>query len=91
MQVLCKASSAAGDIQCSVCGQNFQVYWERTNPAEREAAREQILSALAEQHTSNHGTDAHKACFNVPEWNGSPRYSGAALLGNAPKAAFQAA
>ena len=91
MQVLCKASTMASDIQCSVCGQNFQVFWERTNSTEREAAREEILAALKAQHTSNRGTDAHRACFNLPEWNGSPKYSGAALLGNAPATTFQAA
>jgi hypothetical protein len=91
MQVLCKASTMASDIQCSVCGQNFQVFWERTNSTEREAAREEILAALKAQHTSNRGPDAHGACFNLPEWNGSPKYSGAALLGNAPATTFQAA
>lgn len=91
MQVLCKTSTVAGDIQCSVCGQNFQLYWERTNVAEREAARAQIMKELAAHHASSLSPEAHQPCFNVPEWNGMPKYSGAALLGNAPKATFQAA
>jgi hypothetical protein len=86
MQVLCKASNTASDIQCEVCGQGFHLYWTRTSHKEREAYRARIQKALREQHADpSHAASAHpSAGFNLPEWTGEPRFSAAALLGNAP-------
>jgi hypothetical protein len=91
MQVLCKASSTTSDIKCDVCGQDFKLYWERTNLAERDASRAQVMEALRAQHANSASADAHEQCFNLPQWNGLPKYSGAALLGNAPSTVFQVA
>jgi hypothetical protein len=86
MQVLCKASKTAGDVQCSVCGQGFLVYWTRTSASERAKMQAVIVRALQAQHAEASGSEAHpEAGFNLPEWNGEPRFSAAALLGNAPE------
>ncbi len=86
MQVLCKASNSASDIRCNVCGQGFLVYWTRTSPAERLAARDGILKALRAHHDESDTVAAHPTeGFNVPEWDGDARDSAAALLGNAPE------
>jgi hypothetical protein len=85
MQVLCKASNTASDIRCSVCGQGFLVYWTRTSREEQAGAREEIQQALRRHHENATGENAHPTSgFNLPAWNGDPRFSAAALLGNAP-------
>jgi hypothetical protein len=84
MQVLCKLSNTVSDVRCKVCGQGFLVYWSRTSKAEQEATRKQVTEALAQQHTDSQGVQAHpRSAFNVPDWAGHARYSGAALLGGA--------
>ena len=85
MQVLCKASTTGNDVRCSVCGQGFLVYWERSTHEEQAEARVSVMKALREQHATCHDQRAHpQTGFNVPEWTGMPAYSAAALLGNAP-------
>ena len=85
MQVLCKASNTASDIRCAVCGQGFLVYWTRNSIEERAAARAGIVQALREQHSDTKEATAHPpSAFNLPDWTGEPRFSAAALLGNAP-------
>jgi hypothetical protein len=86
MQVLCKASNSASDIRCNICGQGFLVYWTRTSPVERAAAREGILKALRAHHDGSDAASVHPtAGFNLPEWDGDAASSAAALLGNAPE------
>ena len=86
MQVLCKASATAGDVQCNVCGQGFLVYWTRTSPEERAEGLQSILDALQAQHHGADTSNAHpQVAFNLPAWAGDPRFSAAALIGNAPK------
>ena len=90
MQVLCKASNTASDVRCNVCGQGFLVYWTRTSVAEREAKRAEITQSLREQHHSSDMPNAHpRTGFHLPEWHGEPRFSAAALLGNAPNWAIR--
>lgn len=86
MQVLCKASEGLGDIQCPVCAQGFLVYWTRTSRKEREARRKDIFEALRQHHAAASSADnVHPTSgFNLPAWEGEPRFSAAALLGNAP-------
>ena len=85
MQVLCKASNTASDIRCNICGQGFLVYWTRTSRKERETRRTEILEALRSHHESASDASVHPTeGFNLPEWHGEPRFSAAALLGNAP-------
>ena len=84
MQVLCKLSNTVSDVRCPVCGQGFLVYWSRTSQTEREATRRQVVESLAEQHTSSKSEHVHpRTGFNIPEWNGVPSFSAAALLGGA--------
>jgi hypothetical protein len=84
MQVLCKLSNTVSDVRCKVCGQGFLVYWSRTSRAEQNETRRHVIEALELHHTSSQTENAHpRTGFNVPEWSGTPRYSGAALLGGA--------
>jgi hypothetical protein len=86
MQVLCKLSTTVNDVQCSVCGQGFVVYWERHSPEEQEEARQLVMQQLAEHHRETNEPGAHPVqSFNVPQWAGLPKFSGAALLGGAPE------
>ena len=85
MQVLCKASNTASDLRCNICGQGFLVYFTRTSPQERAQRRAEILQALRDHHNGDSSHLAHPTTgFNLPEWSGNPRFSAAALLGNAP-------
>ena len=82
MQVLLRKSEEKQDLQCSVCGQGFRVYWERTSLEEQSAMRAIVLKELEQQHVGDRTPAAHPAIpFNVPEWEGPPQFSGAALLG----------
>ena len=84
MQVLCKLSDTVSDVRCKVCGQGFLVYWSRTSQSEQEATLRHVLDALAAHHTTTQTADAHpRSGFNVPDWSGGARFSGAALLGGA--------
>jgi hypothetical protein len=88
MQVFCLATSESelADIQCSVCGQKYALYFERKSNDERLAAIQTVIETLEHHHVEN-GVEvtAHpKAAFNVPEWHGPAHMSGAALLGGAP-------
>ena len=92
MQVLCKISNTVSDVRCKVCGQGFLVYWSRTSQAEQDVTRHQVIDALAEQHRSSSSVDVHpRTGFNIPEWNGTPKFSAAALLGGAPSGIWTAA
>jgi hypothetical protein len=82
MQVLLRKSEEKQDLQCRVCGQGFRVYWERTSLEEQVAMRATLLKELEEQHATDRTAAAHpESPFNVPAWQGSPQFSGAALLG----------
>ncbi|MDE1176684.1 MAG: hypothetical protein PW789_08750 [Edaphobacter sp.] len=82
MQVLLKHSEEKKDIECAVCKQGFLVYWERSCPNERETMRTIVLGELARHHHDTDTTTAHPAMpFNMPDWSGDHRFSGAALLG----------
>ncbi len=84
MQVLCKLSNTVSDVRCKVCGQGFLVYWSRTSRSEQEITRRQVLEALELHHVTSDSQDAHpRAGFNVPDWSGVARFSGAAMLGGA--------
>ena len=85
MQVLCKASNTASDVRCSICGQGFLVYFTRTSPQERAARLTEVQHSLRDHHAATDASAAHPTQgFHLPEWNGAPEYSAAALLGNAP-------
>jgi hypothetical protein len=82
MQVLLRKSDDRQDIQCSVCGQGFRLYWERTAEAERDTMRPMLLDELRKQHRGDTSTAVHPGSpFNLPSWSGSAQFSGAALLG----------
>jgi hypothetical protein len=82
MQVLLRKSQQAQDLTCRVCGQGFRVYWERSSREEQIAMRAGLLKELERHHAGDRSSTAHPdAPFNVPDWQGSPQFSGAALLG----------
>jgi hypothetical protein len=82
MQVLLRRSDEKQDLKCRVCGQGFRVYWERTSLEEQTAMRAIVLDTLDLQHAGDGSPAAHPASpFNVPNWQGPPQFSGAALLG----------
>ena len=82
MQVLLRKSDDRQDVHCTVCGQGFRLYWERTSVAEQDTMRAAVLDELRSQHADDQTPAAHpRAPFNVPRWTGPPQYSGAALLG----------
>ncbi len=88
MQVLCKSTSGGGDLPCNICGQAFSLYYTRTDAKERAAIRYEIQLTLRDQHLGTDEPHAHPDHgFTVPHWDGETRFSAAALLGNAPKAA----
>ena len=89
MQVLCKATdkstAKASDVRCEICGQTFAVFFTRSSAAERAAARRNIAATLRAAHQTDKTPAAHpQEGFNLPAWNGDPRDSAAALIGNAP-------
>jgi hypothetical protein len=86
MQVLVRKSEKHQDVHCTICGQGFRLYWERSSLAEQATMRSVILAELREQHAPQNGNNqtpsAHpEVPFNLPSWTGSPQFSGAALLG----------
>ncbi len=85
MQVLCKSSSSAADVSCSVCGQGFALYWERQTRTERAIALAEIGKTLRGHHRDKSGPEAHpQSGFLVPESNGPAAIPGASVLGSAP-------
>jgi hypothetical protein len=90
MQVLCKSSNDRVEMRCSVCGQGFALYWERQTPAEQAEALKAVETALNDHHRDNEGGSVHpEGGFLIPEWNGPIAFSGAAILGNAPRSAVE--
>ena len=88
MQVLCQVSNTASDVRCPVCGQGFLVYWTRSSAVERAERRQEIVQSLREHHIADQTVRAHpQTGFHLPEWDGEPHVSAAALLGGAPKLA----
>jgi len=84
MQVLCKASNAASDVRCHVCGQGFLVYWVRTAADVRGAMRTEIAQMLRGHHEGAEGSHVHPAGeFHLPVWHGDGEFSAAALMGAA--------
>jgi hypothetical protein len=87
MQVLCNASKTAPDVRCPVCGDGFQLFWERTSRTERGQMLGKIQQELIDQHAAADGSDAvphPEEAFNIPSWSGPAHFSGAALLGGFP-------
>ena len=87
MQVLCKCSNDAAEIHCSVCGQGFALSWERPAKAERAAALGEVAKTLRSHHAKGAaGCNAHpQRGFLVGDRSGPADYSGARILGNAPR------
>ena len=91
MQVLCSAASThpeatTPDVQCPVCGEGFQLYWERTSRTERSQTLKKIHAALVDHHAApSEDAGPHpEGAFNIPSWSGQPHFSGAAMLGGFP-------
>lgn len=88
MQAFCQSSNSLNGkdtISCTVCGQAFDIFWERTSQPEREARLASVAEAIAAHHANSDEVKVHPMTgFNVPQWSGVPRFSGAAVLGGAP-------
>ncbi|HEX3438514.1 MAG TPA: hypothetical protein VHT24_17215 [Pseudacidobacterium sp.] len=85
MQVFCLATSERADIECSICGQSYALYFERKSPEERRAAMQKVFEALEQHHRNGVEATVHpQRAFTVPEWHGPAHMSGAAILGGAP-------
>lgn len=87
MQVFCLATSERSDIECSICGQKYALYFERKSQEERTEAVQMVMDALERHHVEG-GIELSvhpQKAFNVPEWSGPAHMSGAALLGGAPR------
>jgi hypothetical protein len=81
MRVLLKKSDEMQDVECSICGQCFRLYWERSSEAERATMRAIIQGELRQQHHTDMTHAAHPSIpFHVPDWSGTPQYAGAALV-----------
>ncbi|HTD54780.1 MAG TPA: hypothetical protein VK670_05330 [Silvibacterium sp.] len=78
-------TAECGEIVCSICGNQYKLYFERPSWEDREGAIAQVLQVLARHHTADECCEAHpQKPFTVPEWSGRPELSAAALLGGAP-------
>lgn len=85
MQVLLRRSEFRQDIQCSVCGQGFRLYWELNTPAERATMRAIVLGELHNHHSKEHGGDGTASAhpfdlFRLPDWTGSPKFTRTSML-----------
>jgi hypothetical protein len=85
MQVLLRKSNFRQDIQCSVCGQGFRLYWELRSPSERATMRSIVIGELREHHSREQGGDKTAAAhpvdlFRLPTWLGSPEFYRSTLL-----------
>jgi hypothetical protein len=90
MQVLLRRSEFRQDIQCSVCGQGFRLYWELSNPSERATVRSLVLGELRDHHSVEQGGNKTSAAhpfdlFRMPSWAGAPQSSRAAMLAGPSK------
>jgi hypothetical protein len=85
MQALLRKSDEKHDLTCDVCGQGFLLYWSRPSSSEQQSMRATVQDELRQHHfgvPADLSPAAHPASpFNVPSWEGSPQFSGAALLG----------
>lgn len=85
MQVFCLATPERADVECSICGQSYALYFERSSTEERTAALESVRQTLERHHENGIEATVHpEKAFTVPEWNGPAHMSGAAILGGAP-------
>jgi hypothetical protein len=90
MQVLLRRSDFRQDVQCSVCGLGFRLYWEPDSPTERATIRSIVLGELRDHHSREQGGDKTAAAhpfdlFRLPGWSGSPKFSRDALLAGPSK------
>ena len=89
MQVLCKSTNGSAEIQCCVCGQGFNVFWERLSRPDRNEALREIHGSLRAQHHKLAGPQAHPSTgFLVSEWDGRVAFPCSTILGHAPTWAF---
>lgn len=82
MQVLCERSNTGSDVRCTICGQGFLVYWERTSPTERALTRQKVIMTLREHHEEEmSGHHAHPSDrFLIPSWTSDARLAASAML-----------
>ena len=79
MQVLLKRSNSRQDLQCTICGQTFRLYWERPSPQERATMRAIVAGELRDHHSPEQGGDRTPSAhpddhFALPNWSGAPQF-----------------
>lgn len=85
MQVSCKSTHDAADLRCAVCGQGFQLTWERHSKLQRSLAIGEIARTLRSHHGQQAGPSAHPAGgFVVQQKQGTLVGPVAAVTGHAP-------
>lgn len=85
MQVYCKVSSQAAETHCSVCGQGFNLIWERPRKADRAHILQEVARTLRGHHRGHSGPGAHPTrAFLVLDGEGPEAFSGGAVPGHAP-------
>lgn len=85
MQAFCKCTNGAAEAKCSICGQGFEILWERQSRQERAAAMREIQKRLLSHHRTNPSPQAHpRGGFMVAEPNRPLVFSGVPMLGQVP-------
>jgi hypothetical protein len=59
MLVRCKPTDRKAETHCCICGQGFQMTWERESGSERKEVLFEIQKTLCDHHRNNPGVDAH--------------------------------
>ena len=76
MQVLVRKSDIAADCSCSICGQEFRLYWEAGTPEQQARAQIEIRDAIHSQHVNGAARSAHpEVPFTVPNWAAIPQFA----------------
>jgi hypothetical protein len=94
MQVLLRRSEFRQDVNCSICGQGFRLYWEQNSPPERATMRAIVLGELRDHHSEEQGDNKTAAAhpvdlFRLPGWTGSPKFARRTLLAGPSRPASQ--
>ena len=69
MQVQFRSTTQNANTHCCVCGQGFELTWERRPVHEVTKILFEIQKNLCKHHTEQYGPQAHPECgVLMPEW-----------------------
>jgi hypothetical protein len=88
MKVHFKSADQNANTHCCVCGQGFELTWDRKPNSKITDVLFQIQKSLCDHHRDHAGRQAHPqsgvvVADLIPAWNG-PMVASAAMTGNAP-------